>query len=157
MGQSNIEKYFSRLEEVFMELVRTLHGELANQMVSGLTGSQFFVLKKIFEKGRMTVSEVAEELGVSLSAITALVNRLVNNGLAVRSRDEEDRRLVWLEATDKGVEVLSRCMEGRRKVAEKYFGQLPKKDLEKLIEIYERVLAVVRAEKTESAAKGRGH
>jgi DNA-binding MarR family transcriptional regulator len=157
MGQSSLEKYFSRLEEVFLELVRTLHGELANQMVSGITGSQFFVLKKIFQKGRLTVSEVAEELGVSLSAITALVNRLVNNGLAVRSRDEEDRRLVWLEATDKGVEVLSRCMEGRRKVAEKYFGQLPKKDLEKLIEIYERILAVVRAEKTESAARDRGH
>jgi hypothetical protein len=52
MGQPNIEKYFSRLEEVFLELVRTLHSELANQMVSGITGSQFFVLKKINEKDR---------------------------------------------------------------------------------------------------------
>ena len=41
MGQSNIDKYFSRLEEVFLELVRALHSELANQMVSGITGSRF--------------------------------------------------------------------------------------------------------------------
>ena len=107
MGQSNIDKYFSRLEEVFLELVRALHSELANQMVSGITGSQFFVLKKINEKGRMTVSEVAEELGVSLSAITALVNRLVNNSMVVRTRDQTDRRLVWLEATEQGADVVA--------------------------------------------------
>ena len=152
MGQSNIDKYFSRLEEVFLELVRALHSELANQMVSGITGSQFFVLKKINEKGRMTVSEVAEELGVSLSAITALVNRLVNNSMVVRTRDQTDRRLVWLEATEQGADVVRRCVEGRKKVAEKYFGQLPEKDMEKLIEIYEKVLTTLRSEKAENAA-----
>jgi DNA-binding MarR family transcriptional regulator len=155
MGQPSIEKYFSRLEEVFAEMVRTLHNELAKQMVSGITGSQFFVLKKISDKGRMTVSEVAEELGVSLSAITALVNRLVNNGLAARTRDLIDRRLVWLEATDQGADVVKRCMEGRKKVAIKYFGRLPEKDVEKLIEIYEKVLTMVRSEKAESAARNR--
>ena len=101
MGQSNIDKYFSRLEEVFLELVQSAATvELANQMVFGITGSQFFVLKKINEKGRMTVSEVAEELGVSLSAITALVNRRLTIVMVVRTRDQTDRRLVWLEATE---------------------------------------------------------
>ncbi|OPZ71519.1 MAG: putative HTH-type transcriptional regulator YusO [Firmicutes bacterium ADurb.Bin456] len=103
----------------------------------------------------MTVSEVAEELGVSLSAITALVNRLVNNGLAARTRDQTDRRLVWLEATDQGDDVVRRCMEGRKKVAIKYFGQLPEEDLEKLIEIYEKVLAMLRSERAENAARNR--
>jgi DNA-binding MarR family transcriptional regulator len=143
---SNIDRYFSRLEEVFTEMVRRLHSELACQMVSGITGSQFFVLKKISNKGRLTVSEVADELGVSLSAITALVDRLVKGGLAVRSRDGQDRRLVWLEATEKGEEILKKCIEGRRKVASKYFGKLPEEDLEKMIEIYEKVLSIMRAE-----------
>lgn len=144
--QYNVDKYFARLEEVFLEMVRRLHSELAAQMVSGVTGSQFFVLKKIDNKGRLTVSEVADELGVSLSAITALVDRLVKAGLAVRSRDEQDRRLVWIEATDEGKEILGKCTESRRKVAMKYFGKLPESDIEKLIEIYEKVLSIMRAE-----------
>lgn len=146
MEHSNIDKYFARLEEVFLEMVRRLHGELADQMVSGITGSQFFVLKKIGFKGRLTVSEVADELGVSLSAITALVDRLVKAGFVIRSRDEQDRRLVWLEATDKGKDILGKCMEGRRKVAMKYFGQLPEEDIEKLVEIYEKILSIMKAE-----------
>lgn len=146
MERSNIEKYLAKLEEVFLAMVRRLHGELAGQLVSGITGSQFFVLKKICNKGRVTVSEVADGLGVSLSAITTLVDRLVKGGLVVRRRDERDRRLVWLEATDKGKEILDKCVDGRRKVAMKYFGQLPEGDIEKLIEIYEKVLSIMRAE-----------
>lgn len=146
MNQAALEKYFTRLEEFFMEMTRRMHGELASQMVSGITGSQFFVLKKINSKNRMTVSEVADQLAVSLSAITALVDRLVKAGLVVRSRDDQDRRLVWLQVTDNGREVLRKCTEGRRKVASKYFGQLPREDMEKLIEIYEKVLAIMREE-----------
>jgi len=146
MDDSSIDKYYSRLEAVFVEMVRKLHVELAGQMVTGITGSQFFVLQAIQSKGRLTVSEVAEKLGVSLSAITALVNRLVKAGLVVRSRDEQDRRLVWLEATALGKETLVNCIESRRKVSSKYFGQLSVEDMEKLVEIYEKVLTMMRSE-----------
>jgi len=141
---TSIDKYFSRLEAVFMEMVRRLHSELAGQMIPGITGSQYLVLNAINSQGRLTVSEVAEKLGVSLSAITALVNRLVKAGLVARSRDELDRRMVWLEATEQGKETLAKCMESRRKVTSKYFSQLTVEDMKKLIEIYDKVLAAMR-------------
>lgn len=146
MDRIDRKEYFTRLEGVLMELGRRLHVEFDAHMVSGITGSQFFVLQKINAKGRLTVSEVADKLSVSLSAITALVDRLVQAGLVVRSRDEQDRRLVWLEATDKGKETLSKCIDGRRQVAAKYFGMLTDDDLEKLLEIYQRVLITLKSD-----------
>lgn len=146
MERTDRKEYFARLEEILMEIGRRLHVEFDAHMVSGITGSQFFVLQKINAKGRLTVSEVAEKLSVSLSAITALVDRLVQAGLVVRSRDDQDRRLVWLEATEKGKEILARCMEGRKQVAAKYFGQLSDEDLEKLLEIYGKVLITLKSE-----------
>ena len=151
MEHSIIDKYLDRLEDIFEEMVRRLHGELANQMVSGITGSQFFVLKKIGARGPMTVSEVADELGVSLSAVTTLADRLAKSGFLKRTRGGKDRRTVWLEVTDKGKEILKTCAESRRKVAAKYLGQLPEADLERLIEIYEKILALIRAEKAQPA------
>jgi DNA-binding MarR family transcriptional regulator len=139
-------EFFTRLESVLMEIGRWMHVEYDAHLASGITGSQFFVLQKIDDKGRLTVSEVADKLSVSLSAITALVDRLVQAGLVVRSRDEQDRRLVWLEATEKGREILARCIEGRRQVAIKCFGRLPEDDLQKLLEIYEKVLAALKTE-----------
>ncbi len=146
MDSRDGREIFTRLEGILMEIGRRMHAELDAHMVSGITGSQFFVLKTISAKGRLTVSEVAEALGVSLSAITALVDRLAPAGLVVRSRDEKDRRLVWLQVTDKGREVLASCVQGRRRVAIKYFGQLPEKDLENLLEVYEKILAMLKAE-----------
>jgi DNA-binding MarR family transcriptional regulator len=144
--QPNKKEFFTRLEGVLMEIGRRMHVEFDAHMATGITGSQFFVLQKIGSRGRMTVSEVADKLSVSLSAITALVDRLVQAGLVVRSRDEQDRRLVWLEATDKGREILGKCIESRRQVAVKYFGQLTEADLQKLLEIYEKVLVTLKAE-----------
>ena len=135
----NLESY-KPLRELVLEAIR-------EAIISG-------ILKP---RERLMEIQLAEELGVSLSAITALVNRLVNNGLAVRTRDLTDRRLVWLEATEQGADVMRRCLEGRRKVAEKYFGQIPEEDMEKLIEIYEKVLTILRSEKTENAARNRNH
>ncbi len=140
------QKNFFRFGEIIMEIARKLHIELDEQNVPGITGSQFFVLRQICSRGRLTVSEVAEKLGVSLSAITALVDRLVKSGLVVRSRDEKDRRLVWLEATDKGKETMRNCMEGRKKVAEKYFSQLSEEDVQKLVDVYGKILSMIKSE-----------
>ncbi|MHB1044096.1 MAG: MarR family winged helix-turn-helix transcriptional regulator, partial [Eubacteriales bacterium] len=102
MEREKLTRYLNRLEEVFQHMIRRLHAELAQSMVKGVTGSQFFVLKKIGDRGKLTVSEVAEDTGVSLSAITVLVDRLFKAGLVNRTRDDRDRRLVWLELTDEG-------------------------------------------------------
>lgn len=145
MDREKVVTLLSRLEEFFMETLRRLHLELAQHMVSGVTGGQFFVLKKINDRGSLTVSEVAGELGVSLSAITALADRLYKAGLVERRRDEKDRRLVWLELTREGRRVVGLCQEGRQKVAVKYFGQLPDEDLERLVAIFEKLIAIVRS------------
>jgi len=145
MDQKKVAGLLARLEEFFVETLRKLHLELAQQMASGVTGGQFIVLKRISDKGSLTVSEVAGELGVSLSVVTALAGRLHEAGLMVRRRDEKDRRLVWLELTPEGRRVLGLCQEGRQKVAMKYFGQLPDEDLEKLVAVFEKLLTMVRA------------
>ncbi|MCG9968309.1 MarR family transcriptional regulator [Pelotomaculum terephthalicicum JT] len=146
MNSEKLILYLERLDEVFQHIARRLHAELAQNMISGITMSQFVVLKKLRDKGRVTVSEVAEDLNVSLSAITALADRLHKAGLVDRSRDEQDRRLVWLTLTEEGENTVANCRKSRAKVVEKYVGQLPEEDLERLIQIYEKILAIMRAE-----------
>lgn len=92
----------------------------------------------------MTVSEEASETGVSLSAITALVDRLYKAGLVNRERDENDRRLVWLAITRRGEEILQACTAGRKEAMNKYLGKLPKEDLEQLEQICEKLLVMMK-------------
>ena len=151
MQENQIKAVMARLDEVFHQMMRRMHQKLSLSMADKLTGSQFLVLKRINDHGRITVSGMAEDLKVSLSAVTALIDRLYKAGYVVRIRDEEDRRLVWLELTDKGSEVLAICHEARWQVLEKCFKQLPEGDIQELLRIYEKLHSILLNEEEQGA------
>lgn len=154
MEGSNLGVLLERLDAVFQQLFRRLHARLVRSLPEGLTGSQFFALKLIFMRGKMTVSEMAEEHGVSLSAVTAMVDRLHRLGYVERQRDEADRRVVWLSLTPQGEELVRSCLAARRAVLEHYLSRLPAQDVVALVGIFEKLLAIFAQEETEEKKRG---
>jgi len=77
---------------------------------TGLTMSQCHVLAVLRDTGEMTMSTLARALGITLSAATNQVDRLVDAGLVARARSEADRRVVLTRLTPKGAEMLERDM-----------------------------------------------
>jgi DNA-binding MarR family transcriptional regulator len=57
--------------------------------------------------------ELATMLAVGASAITPLVDRLVERGFARRNEDPHDRRIARLEATENGAALLERMATGQ--------------------------------------------
>jgi DNA-binding MarR family transcriptional regulator len=51
---------------------------------------------------RMTMTSLADRLGVPFSTATHTIDRLVAKSLVVRTRGEEDRRIVQVEISDAG-------------------------------------------------------
>jgi DNA-binding MarR family transcriptional regulator len=145
LKEDKIAKYFDDAEELSHRLMRKIHQDISKENV-GVTGSQYLVLKRLHENGNMTVSEVAEDLGGSLSAVTALVDRLCKAELANRKRDDKDRRLVWLEITALGKEKVEICDASRRRVLHRYFSKLDDDDLSRLIEINEKLRQIFKEE-----------
>lgn len=143
MDGSQIDLYLKQLEDVFHEMARRLQSELSQTMMHNMTPSQFIVIKKL-SGGKTTVSELADYLGVSLSAVTSLVDRLSRSGFVERIRDEQDRRLVWLEITPVGLQVLNECIAKRKEVIKKILGQLPEEDLRSLNMIYGKILNIIK-------------
>ncbi|MEO5924993.1 MAG: MarR family winged helix-turn-helix transcriptional regulator [Bryobacteraceae bacterium] len=59
-------------------------------------------LMTLADRGRVTMTDFSELLGVPLSTATRQVERLIDKGLAIRSRIEDDRRVVRVELSDEG-------------------------------------------------------
>lgn len=66
-----------------------------------------FCLIILRESGRVSMSALAEKLGVSNQQLTRIVNELVCGGYAERISDEANRRIVYIAATEKGLKLLS--------------------------------------------------
>jgi len=78
-----------------------------------LTMPQFKVLLLLWHLRRARVGVLAEKLGVHLSTIGGILDRLVEAGFVCREDDAEDRRLVVSRLTDKGEAMLVRLYDGR--------------------------------------------
>ncbi|MDP4160956.1 MAG: MarR family transcriptional regulator [Bacillota bacterium] len=63
---------------------------------------QLYFLNYLQRKKTVTPSEIAEQFGITLGAVTGFVDRLYKLGLIKRTRSEEDRRLVLIELTAEG-------------------------------------------------------
>ncbi len=76
-----------------------------------LTMSQAKALYVARVAGELRMSELATQLGVSVSTVSALVDRLVDQGLLSRQSDPQDRRQVHVSLTPAGSDRLERLRE----------------------------------------------
>lgn len=73
-----------------------------------LTMSQLKTIMLLVDTGGLTGRELAERLGIGPSAVTALVDRLVQRGYARREEDRADRRVSWARPTPRASELFER-------------------------------------------------
>jgi len=74
----------------------TLDSAVADYL--GIDASAYRALDILDQEGPMTAGRLAERARLSPGAMTALIDRLEEKGLALRRRDTEDRRRVLVEA-----------------------------------------------------------
>lgn len=78
---------------------------------SSVTMAQLKVLMLLSAKAETGMSELATSLHLSLSTVSGLVEKLVENDLATRHTDTEDRRHVLVSLTSQGGTFLDRFQE----------------------------------------------
>ena len=97
--------------------LRTLHLATVGQrswLGLDLTMVQFKSVLLLVFTGGMTSRGLADQLGVGPSAVTQLVDRLVDQKLAVREPDESDRRVIWVRPTAKARALQDDLMQTSR-------------------------------------------
>lgn len=96
------------------EIVRTYRPLLAEH---GLTYPQYLVMLVIWEDGSQTASAIAKRLRLPPSAITPLVDKLVERGVVRRIPSDLDRRQISIEITEEGYALKEKISNVRREVA----------------------------------------
>jgi len=90
--------------EILMHRVASAHAP--EFLGVGVTMSQAKVLYLVQAQPILGMSELSARLGVSLSTVSGVVDRLVDQGLLNRHDDPADRRQVILRITDAGATQL---------------------------------------------------
>ena len=89
--------------------------------------------------GKSRLSDIAKALGLTPPTLTHLSNKLVKRNLAVRKIDESNRRVVYLEITDEGIEMVSKANEEGKILRKKLLERLTEEETQQLRNIYEKL------------------
>lgn len=128
------------LEEVVRQVFRRIKAAWNKFDDNGFTASQGFILEKLETEGPLKVSQVADALCLTSGAITTLADKLISSGFAKRQRSEEDRRVVYLEITPEGRDMLDKIRNHRKAIIETFFRSLSHEDAQHLIRIFNHIL-----------------
>ena len=114
--------------------------------VARISPSQYNLLRILRGAGAegRTMSEIADRMINRDPDVTRLADRTVKLGLARRQRDAEDRRVVKLFITDKGLALLSRLDEPVQTFLKQALGGLGAKRLKLLRELLDETRASAR-------------
>lgn len=79
-----------------------------------ITPPQFIALQWLFEHGDMTIGDLSNKMFLAFSTTTDLVDRMENNNLVKRIRDNKDRRVVRIHLLSEGERVIEEVIDKRR-------------------------------------------
>ncbi|MFW5885771.1 MAG: MarR family winged helix-turn-helix transcriptional regulator [Halanaerobium sp.] len=104
-----------RIEEKIRNIAKYLNEYTKDHLKCyNLTLGRFHVLRVIIESQPVSMGQIHEELHMANSTVTVIVDYLHEAGLVKRKRDIEDRRVVLLEITDKGREIMESLLKKRQ-------------------------------------------
>ena len=129
-SRNNLER---ELEMSLRRLFRTLRKGLNEVYTDYIPSNEFAVLQTLHKNSPLMASEIANELKVSSSHITAVTDRLVGKNYIQRVRSDSDRRIVYLEITEDGKKIANEMDQIKNEYLAKKFTNLSEEEMKLMV------------------------
>ncbi|WP_374120551.1 MarR family winged helix-turn-helix transcriptional regulator [Neobacillus sp. PS3-40] len=135
MIQNLIDRYIA----VSFKVTKKAESLIKEQIGNDLTNDQHYILRYIYQSKECTSSELADVFEVNKSAITAIINRMVDRELIKRTRDENDRRVVYLTLTDEGNTLFKKTEDRVHCLVKSIITKFNMEEIKNFIQTYEKL------------------
>lgn len=149
MEKTTIQELIDRYVSVSFKVHKKAEALIKGQIGDDLTNDQHYILRYISQSKECTSSELADAFEVNKSAITAIINRMTERGLIERTRDQSDRRVVYLTLTEEGHTLYQSCQEKIEQLVQSIITKFEEQEIKNFIETYEKLAFILENKKEE--------
>ena len=136
----NREQLMEELSTNVFAMFRTLRNDIGKIFGGYIPWNEFIVLRILNRTNKEMVSRVANELNVSNSHITAVTEKLITKGFVTRSRSTSDRRVVYLEITEQGKDLVAKMEGAKKQYLQERFSTLSEEEMNIMISISKKLI-----------------
>lgn len=117
------------LVDIFNDISDIERNDVAVGEFADITYNDMHIIDAIgLGKGRM-MTEIARRLKITVGSLTTSMNSLVKKGYVTRERSEEDRRVVYIYLTEKGVRAYHRHADFHQRMIEAAIHDLKEEEI----------------------------
>ncbi len=117
----------------------------------GLTAPQLTLMTTLRRSGSLSVSEIARRVSLSQATVTSILDRLEQQAFVTRVRGKDDKRVVYIELTDKSKEILAKQPNPLHNDFVKRLGKLEDWEQTLLLSSLQRIAKMMDVERIDSA------
>ncbi|MEK4846877.1 MarR family winged helix-turn-helix transcriptional regulator [Bacillus sp. FSL W8-0183] len=127
------------LNQIEARIHQKLRLEFEELFVDELTDKQHIVLDFVEQKGGSSPIQIAQQLGITQSAVSQLLNTLEKKEWVRRSINPQNRRELQVELSEKAKTYLENMRKIELAIIEKYYSKLSLEEINTLTSIYTKL------------------
>lgn len=140
MDSETLDNKMRQLDDLFIRMQHVRSGQsLAKKF--GLTPTQAFILWHLNRNGQTKASDLARVAGLSPGAVTQVCDELVREELVLRSRSNDDRRVVNIEISEGGRGLIAKMQQERTQMMRMILEELSSEEADVYLDIIGRVVS----------------
>ncbi|MDD5679959.1 MAG: MarR family transcriptional regulator [Candidatus Omnitrophica bacterium] len=136
MEEMPLSEFADRVGSIMSVLMRNFLKQQTDKFYQmKITIPQFAILNFLSTEGEHKMTDMAKFMNVSTAAVTGIIDRLTKSGYVTRKHDPDDRRIVRVKLTDKGIDLVKKSFHQRRQMIIDMFGKISQKEREDYLHI----------------------
>ena len=146
------QETFQVIIDYIEEVKELLSSDIWENIFLNCSKNEVLVFWLLYQRGKVNMTEIAEYIHVPLNTATGIINRMEKNELIVRTRSKEDKRVVLIGFTEKGMTQFQNLINELMYYGMKVVNSFTKEEMALFYKMTTKVMEVLRQEKTKKAA-----
>lgn len=146
-NQEISQETFRAIADYIEEVKELLSSDIWENIFLDCSKNEVLIFWLLYQRSEVNMTEIAEYIHVPLNTATGIINRMEKNELIVRTRSKEDKRVVLIGFSDKGMTQFQSLVNELMYYGMKVMSSFTKEERNLFYKMTTKVKEILRQEK----------
>ena len=146
-NQEISQETFRAIADYIEEVKELLSSDIWENIFLDCSKNEVLIFWLLYQRDEVNMTEIAEYIHVPLNTATGIINRMEKNELIVRTRSKEDKRVVFIGFSEKGMTQFQSLVNELMYYGMKVMSSFTKEEMNLFYKMTTKVKEILRQEK----------
>ncbi len=141
------QEAFQIITDYIEDIKELLSSDIWENIFLDCSKNEVLIFWLLYQRSEVNMTEIAEYIHVPLNTATGIINRMEKNELIVRTRSKEDKRVVLIGFSEKGMTQFQKLINELMYYGMKVMSSFTKEEMALFYKMTTKVKEILRQEK----------